>query len=155
MNPKTLDIRLKQYNDIMKENDELYREVAKKLGLSECEFWILYYLRTEYGEPMQSGICSSFYLPKQSIHSALKKLEADGYIVQTAGGDRRSKRILLTEQGRSLCEETVDHVIRAEMEALGSLSAKEQEVFMNIFTQYTKQLKSAMREIPEKGGNIT
>ena len=62
---------------------------------------------------------------------------------------------MLTEQGKSLCEETVDHVIRAEMEALGSLSAKEQEVFMNIFTQYTKQLKSAMREIPEKGGNIT
>lgn len=150
-----LDARLKQYNDIMKENDKLYRGAAKKYGFSECEFWILYYLRSEYGEPMQSGICSSFYLPKQSIHSALKKLEADGYIVQTAGGDRRSKRILLTEQGRSLCEETVDHVIRAEMEALGSLSAKEQEVFMNIFTQYTKQLKSAMREIPEKGGNIT
>lgn len=155
MNPKTLDIRLKQYNDIMKENDELYRGMARKLGLSECEFWILYYLRTEYGEPMQSGICSSFYLPKQSIHSALKKLEADGYIVQTAGENRRSKRILLTEQGKSLCEETVDHVIRAEMEALGSLSAKEQEVFMNIFTRYTKQLKSAMWGIPEKGGNIT
>ena len=54
MNPKTLDIRLKQYNDIMKENDKLYRGMARKLDLSECEFWILYYLRTDYGEPMSA-----------------------------------------------------------------------------------------------------
>lgn len=155
MNPRALDLRLKQYNDIMKENDELYRGMARKLGLSECEFWILYYLRTEYGEPMQSGICNSFYLPKQSIHSALKKLETDGYIVQTAGGNRRSKRILLTERGKSLCERTVDDIIRAEMEALGSLAAEEQEVFMQLFAQYTNQLKLNMRGIPEKGGNIT
>ena len=78
MDSKTLDARLKQYNDITKENDELYREAAKKFGLSVCEFWILYFLRVEYAKPMQSEICSSFYLPKQSIHSALKKLEADG-----------------------------------------------------------------------------
>lgn len=155
MNPRALDLRLKQYNDIMKENDELYRGMARKLGLSECEFWILYYLRTGYGEPMQSGICNSFYLPKQSIHSALKKLETDGYIVQTAGGNRRSKRILLTERGESLCERTVDDIIRAEMEALGGLSAEEQEVFMQLFAQYTNQLKLNMRGIPEKGGNIT
>lgn len=154
MEPKTLDARLKQYNDIMKENDELYREAAKRSGFSECEFWILYYLRTEYGEPMQSGICNSFYLPKQSIHSALKKLEADGYIMQGAGENKRSKRIALTEQGKMLCRRTVDHVIEAEQGALGSLSEAEQEAFMNIFDRYTEQFKQNMREIPEKGGSI-
>lgn len=154
MEPRVLSAGLRQHNDIMKENDELYREMARKSALSECEFWILYYLRTEYGEPMQSGICNSFYLPKQSIHSALKKLEADGYIVLTAGGNRRSKRILLTEQGKSLCEETVDYTIEAETKALGSLSAEEQEVFMNLFDRYTKQLKLNMREIPVRGGTI-
>lgn len=154
MESKTQDARLKQYNDIMKKYDELYREAAKRFGFSECEFWILYYLRTEYGEPMQSGICSSFYLPKQSIHSALKKLEADGYIMQTSGGNKRSKRIALTEQGKMFCGHTVDHVIEAEQRALGSLSETEQEAFMNIFDRYTEQLKRNMREIPGKGGSI-
>ena len=167
MEPRILDTRLKQYNDITKQNDQLYRGVAKKFGLSECAFWILYYLRADYGEAKQSEICSSFYLPKQSIHSALKKLEADGYIMQTAGGNKRSKRILLTKQGEILCGKTVDHIVKAEKEALGSLSEKEQEIFMDLFEKYIGQFKKNMQTIPaqadnmnrqevaEKGGNIT
>ena len=167
MDSKTLDARLKQYNDITKENDELYREAAKKFGLSVCEFWILYFLRVEYAKPMQSEICSSFYLPKQSIHSALKKLEADGYIMQTAGGNKRSKRILLTKQGEILCGKTVDHIVKAEKRALGILSEKEQEIFMDLFEKDIGQFKKNMQTIPaqadnmnrqkieKKGGNIT
>lgn len=154
MEPKTLDEILKQYNDITKENDELYRDTAKKFGLSECEMWILYFLRTDYGRPMQSEICSSFYLPKQSIHSALKKLETEGYIMQAAGGNRRSKRILLTGQGEELCGKTVDHIVGAEKKALGSLSEEEREKFMNLFERYTRQFKENIQKIPEKGGSI-
>lgn len=155
MEPRILDTRLKQYNDITKQNDQLYRGVAKKFGLSECAFWILYYLRADYGEAKQSEICSSFHQPKQSIHSALKKLEAEGYIALTAGGNRRSKGIVLTAEGRRLCEETVDYVIEAEKSALGSLSEEEQEELMNLYNRYTKQFKLNMRAMPEKGGNIT
>lgn len=137
----SLDERLKQYNDITKENDELYRDLAKKFGLSECAFWILYYLRTEYGEPTQRGIGASFYLPKQSINSALKKLEAEGYIALCIGGNRRQKGLLLTAAGRKLCEETVDHIIGAEKNALGSLSEEERENFMELYHRYTEQFK--------------
>lgn len=31
--------RLSEYNNILKENDNLYRGVAKRLGLPECAFW--------------------------------------------------------------------------------------------------------------------
>ena len=155
MESETVDAGLKQYNDITKENDELYRGAAKKFGLSECAFWILYYLRAEYGEPKQSEICSSFHQPKQSIHSALKKLEAEGYIALTAGGNRRSKGILLTLKGKRLCEETVDYIIEAEKDALGSLSGEEHEEFMKLYSKYTEQFKLNIRAIPEKGGNIT
>lgn len=154
MECKTSDA-LKRCNDLIKENDELYRRAAKKSGLSECEFWILYFLRTEYGKPMQSEICSSFYLPKQSIHSALRKLEAEGHIVQTEGGNKRSKRILLTEQGKALCEKKVDPIVKAEKAALAGLSEEEQEVFMNLFEKYNGKLKINMQAIPEKGGGIS
>lgn len=150
MESKTLDARLRQYNDIMKENDELYRDAARKFGLSECAFWILYYLRTEYGEPTQSGIGASFYLPKQSINSALKKLEAEGIIGLVTGENRRTKGLALTAKGEKLCAETVDHTIEAEKAALGSLSEKDQEEFMNIFYRYTEQFKKNMQKIPVK-----
>ena len=37
--------RLNEYNDLFKENDEIYRAAAKRLGLPDCAFWILYTLR--------------------------------------------------------------------------------------------------------------
>lgn len=152
MEESTPAARLKQYNAIAKENDEIYRDIAKKFGLSEYAFWILYFLRTEYGEPVQSEICSSFYQPKQSVNSALKKLESDGYIILAAGSNRRSKQIVLTSAGVKLCEGTVDHIIEAEKRALDSLTEEQQEVFMILFDQYTRQLKQNIQSVCEKGG---
>ena len=155
MEQNTPEGRIRQYNSIIKENDEIYRDIAKKFGMSESAFLILYYLRAEYGAPMQSEICSSFYQPKQSINSALKKLEADGYIMLETGSNRRSKRILLSPLGIKLCGETVDRIIEAEREALNSLTAEEQEAFMTLFDRYTKQLRVTMQAVCEKGGGGT
>lgn len=33
---------LAEYNGIIKENDDIYRDLAKIFGLSECGFWILF-----------------------------------------------------------------------------------------------------------------
>lgn len=155
MEQSTADARLKRYNTITKENDEIYRDIAKKFGVSEYAFWILYFLRTEYAEPVQSEICNSFFQPKQSVNSALKKLEAEGYITLETGSSRRRKRIILTPAGIKLCKETVDPVIEAEKRALGSLTAKQQEVFMALYEQFTEQLKINIQSICEKGGDDT
>lgn len=155
MEQSKADARLKRYNTITKENDEIYRDIARKFGVSEYAFWILYFLRTEYGEPVQSEICSSFFQPKQSVNSALKKLEAEGYITLETGSSRRRKQIVLTPAGIKLCRETVDPVIEAEKRALGSLSAEQQEVFMTLYEQFTKQLKINIQSVCERGGGET
>lgn len=59
---------------------------------------------------------------------------------------------VLTPAGIKLCRETVDHVIEAEKRALESLTAEQQEVFMTLFDQYTKQLKRDIQSVCEKGG---
>ncbi len=125
------------YNSIMKENDNIYRDLARKLGLSECGLWILYALRAEYVAPVPSEICAVLHQPKQTIHSALKKLETDGCIELTQGKDHRSKQILLTDAGLRLCRDTVDRVIAAERAALSALSAEERKVFLNVFSKFT------------------
>ena len=69
---------LAAYNDAYKEQDDLYRAVARQCGLSDCAFWVLYALR-EAGRPMtQSDVCAAVYQPKQTVHSALKKLLEEG-----------------------------------------------------------------------------
>ncbi len=136
---------LLEYNGLYKENDELYRNVAKGVGLSDCAFWILYFLR-ERGEGLgcgltQSGICSAIYAPKQTVNSSLKKLEEDGAIELAEGADRRSKLVRLTQKGTILAGRTVDRVLAAEQRAMGGMTAEEQTAFLGLFRRYTDLLK--------------
>lgn len=136
-----------EYNNILKENDNLYRGVAKNLGLPECAFWILYALRADSGVLTQSGICDFLYQPKQTVNSALKNLESEGYIRLLHADDRRIKPIRLTQKGLELAEKTVDKVIAAERMALLDLSEAGQKAFIGLFRQYTDALEKQMRDL--------
>lgn len=65
---------LREYNQIFKENNDLYREVTKSFGLPDTAFWILYALQDSGGMAAQREVCRLLYEPKQTINSALKKL---------------------------------------------------------------------------------
>ncbi len=141
---------LAEYNGIIKENDDIYRNLARALGLSECSFWILYVLRTNDTALAQSEVCASMYQPKQTVNSALKKMESGGYLKLEKGKDHRSKQISLTEGGIRLCQRTVDRVIESERGALEGMTAQEQEMFLSLFHKYTDLLRLAMRDISRK-----
>lgn len=133
-----------EYNTIFKENDEVYRCAAKTLGISDCSLWILYTLRTEQKAITQKEICEAFYYPKQTVNSALKKLENEGYIALTEMKDRRSKKITLTESGKKLAARTADKLIEAELAAMSELTDEEQKSFIELFRKYTGLLKKNM-----------
>lgn len=133
-----------EYNTIFKENDEVYRCAAKTLGISDCSLWILYTLRTEQEAITQKEICEAFYYPKQTVNSALKKLENEGYIALTEMKDRRSKKITLTESGKKLAARTADKLIEAELAAMSELTDEEQKRFIELFRKYTGLLKKNM-----------
>ncbi len=147
---KSSNKRLYEYNSIIKENDELYRGVARTLGLPDCAFWILYALRESAQVLTQSEICNAMYQPKQTVNSALKKLEADGYIVLMEMNDRRSKQIDLTKKGELLAQKTVDRVIAVEAQALDGLTVQEQEDFIRLFRKYTDLLKNSIGTLNDK-----
>lgn len=141
--------RLSEYNDIIKENDNLYRGVAKSLGLPECAFWILYTLRSGEAIVTQSDVCEALYQPKQTVNSALKNLEAEGFIELGSLSDRRSKQIRLTPKGEELAVKTADQVITAEQNALLTLSEAEQQAFIGLFRKYTDALEKQMSRLGE------
>ena len=114
---------LAAYNDAYKEQDDLYRAVARQCGLSDCAFWVLYALR-ESGRPMtQSDVCAAVYQPKQTVHSALKKL---------------------TAAGETLMARTVDRVMAAEETAMDTLTAAERTQFLALCRRYNAALRQAL-----------
>ena len=123
---------LAAYNDAYKEQDDLYRAVARQCGLSDCAFWVLYALR-ESGRPMT-----------QTVHSALKKLAGEGYLQLTEGRDRRSKYLTLTAAGETLMARTVDRVMAAEETAMDTLTAAERAQFLALCRRYNAALRQAL-----------
>jgi len=143
---QNIEKNLIKYNNLIKENDELYRDIAKIFGLPDCAFWILYVLRENHKVLTQSEICNMLYQPKQTVNSSLKKLEYDGFIELTEMDDRRSKQVRLTEKGITLAKSTVDNVILAEYKALSGLTEEEQNNFILLFQKYTNLLKNIFFE---------
>lgn len=139
--------QLMDFNVIWKEQDDIYRGIAKALGLSDSVFWILYCLRN-YGENVtQSFMCGMMLEPKQTINTALKKMESDRLIAFSGSDDGRSKYITLTEKGKSLAETTVDKAISAERAAMEMMTEDEQRQFLGLFRKYNNCLKEKIGEI--------
>ena len=117
---KALSTRLFALNEAWKENANIYRQMAKQMNLTDMAMWALYTLRVEPGEMTQSRMCEFLHEPKQTINSALKKMEADGLITLQSGSNRRTKTIHLTAAGEALARETADRVAETEQQALFS-----------------------------------
>ena len=70
--------QMKHLNLLTSELDKAYHEAALKLGLSDSVMLILYTLCWCEGECLLGDLTSS--ASKQTINSALRKLEADGIV---------------------------------------------------------------------------
>ena len=124
------------FNRETKKLDDVYRSAAKSCGISECAFWILYTLRVEEKSFTQAEICEFLIEPKQTVNSALKKLEAEGCLTLSAGADQRSKRVCLTEKGERFVKAHVDRVPEAEAAALGAMTAAERDELIRLTGRY-------------------
>lgn len=135
-----------EYNNIAKKYERIYSNMAKIFKLSDCTLWILYTLRTNEEKITQSEICNYSHQPKQTVNTALKKMESDGYIKLCYGSDHKSKQIEFTKKGIELCENTVDKIIAAECDTLLCLPEEELKAFLKLFRKYTKLLQQNMNK---------
>ena len=136
--------RMLEFNEVMKENNDLYSNLAKKFKMSDCMLWILYILREENKVLTQSDMMC---IPKQTVNSSLKKMEAEGYIELLNINDKRSKQVSFTEKGLDLANNTVDIIISKENNALSKMDEKEQELLINLLRKFNDLLKDSFLEI--------
>ena len=141
---------LAAYNELYKEQDDLYRAVARGFGLSDCAFWVLYALREAERPMTQSDVCAAVYQPKQTVHSALKKLIGEGCLRLAEGRDRRSKYLVLMEQGEALVRRTVDPVMAAETAAMDTLTEAEWTQFLSLCRRYNTALRQYLPRAVEQ-----
>ncbi len=105
---------MNRFNSLITQTDSIYREAAFKLGLTYSAMMVLYAVLNNGGSCPISDICA-FGINKQTVNSALRKLETEDVVFLEAAGGRR-KNVRLTENGMALAEKTILKIINIENE---------------------------------------
>lgn len=95
--------------------------------------------------PKQScAVCGFFH--KQTINTALKKMEEDGLICfERSTQNRKKKQIFLTEEGTALAQKTVIPFMEMEKRAFGSLDDKERKEFLRLTQKHLDLLQEELK----------
>ena len=136
--------QMKHLNLLTSELDKAYHEAALKLGLSDSVMLILYTLCWCEGECLLGDLTSS--ASKQTINSALRKLEADGIVrLETFRG--RKKKVRLTDKGEQYVKDTVYPIIRIENEISDSWSEEEKNTDIELTRRYLEAFREKLKEV--------
>ncbi len=140
----SIDVQMQRFNLLMSEIDTAYHDAALKLGMSDSVMLVLYTLCFCGGECMLGDITSG--ASKQTINSALRKLESEG-IVYLETFEGRKKKVYLTEKGRQLAKDTAFRIIEAENEIFASWSDEEKSIYIDLTQRYLADFKQKVKEL--------
>lgn len=137
---------LRRFNYLLGETDGVYHDAAVRMGLSDSVMRILYCLCCE-GDPCPlRTIVRQSGASKQTINSALRRLEGEG-AVRLEPGQGRGKNVRLTEKGRALAERTVLPLMRIEDEIYSSWSREDVLKNLELTERFLAALREKMRQL--------
>lgn len=126
-------------NAFYEETNMIYHDIAKKRGLSDSAFDILYALYVEDGQRL-SQLCKTSFLSKQTLSSSVKRLEEEG-LLRTERQNSRFVQVFLTDAGWERARNFVEPVFEAEVRAVASLTEKEQAALPRFVEHYLGALR--------------
>lgn len=143
---KNINSEMKRFNYLMTEIDAAYHEAALKLGLSDSAMMILYTICNNGNECMLHDIIRLSGISKQTVNSALRKLENDGIVfTQPAGG--RAKKLCLTEKGIPVAKDTVYKIIEIENKIFGSWKRQELDMYIGLTQSYLNSFREEIKKL--------
>lgn len=143
---------IEQIEKIQKEQESIYHHAAVRFGISDTVMWILYNIYESKEIYTQQELCKKCFYPKQTVNTAVANLVKNGYVrLEMIPGTRNQKKILLTQAGIELAQNTTEYVKAAELRAYGKLSKEELRMLLDV----NQKLTSYLREEMEKELKVT
>ena len=137
---------LRRFNHLIGEIDALYHEAALRFGLSDSAMRVLYTVCVEGGSCPIAEIIRQCGMSKQTLNSALRRLEEEGTIVLQADSGRR-KRVCLTDSGKALSRETVYRLIEIENSIFEAWTQQERDGYISLTQRYLDALQKGLEEL--------
>lgn len=137
---------LKRQNYLLGEIEAAYHEIHRKLEMSDSAMLILYAICDQGDSCLLRDICRQFGISKQTVNSALRKLEAEGMVYLEAA-DAKNKRVCLTEQGKLLADRTARRIIEVENDIFAGWTEEDVESYLTLTERYLRDLKERSARI--------
>ena len=148
MDEQELKKSLKDIDQASKEVDGMYHAYAKSCGMSDSEQWFLYSLWLHDRGCTQKEFCAEWFYSPQTINSALKALEAKGFIrLEFVPGSRKNKNIVFTPEGEAVCSRYIDPLLEAEKAAFCGLDEIEMIEYMRLTKKYNSLLRDEIGKL--------
>lgn len=144
-----LDILVQEFNQLQKKMDSIYKRISYNSGISDTAFWIIYTVKNEGDMYKQKDLCNMWFYSKQTVNSALKKLVEQNIIqLISVPGNKKDKKVILTEYGKQLANELIEPVNEIEKKSLKNIGKISE--FLELYRLYIDTLESETQKIIKK-----
>ncbi len=139
-------------NDVARLMRTTFDRRVKSLGLTRSQWWVLNHLFRNDGVT-QSELADILEVKKATLGRLLDRMEQKGWIRREGhAGDRRAKRVFLTEEVEPAIKTMRTAAADVRREALSGLSAVQQEQFVDALLAIKTNLTRLDGTRPENGG---
>ena len=134
-----------EYTYLAGEINSLYHEAAVRMGVSDSVMNILYVICEKGDRCLQSEISKLTGISRQTINSAIRKLEK-GELVYLEQKEGRNTMVCLTEKGRDFCTQKILPLFKIENKIWNEWTVDEQDKYILFTQKYRDSLKKSLRE---------
>ena len=138
--------QIHRLNYLTSELDGLYHQASVQIGLADSAMRILYAIYDNGDGCLLNTIYRQSGISKQTVNSALRKLEADGILTLTET-DGRKKAVHLTEAGSALASDTVVKLIEIENRILSGWGAHKSAAYIDDTREYNRLMKEGLAKL--------
>lgn len=141
--------KVHKVNCLTNDLDALYHQAARKLGVADSVMIVAYMIYEKGDGCLLHDICNESGISKQTINSAIRKLEQEGilYLEQDKG---KTKRICLTEKGNDFIQNTASRLVEAECNAFRDWTEEEFALYIKFMEKYNDAFRAEVDKM-EKG----
>lgn len=122
------------------ELEGLYHDISVKLGLSDSESMVMYMLYDAQEPLTQSDIVKATGLSKQTLNSAIRKLEKDGIIVLEKLNEK-SKIIVTTNKGNVTIAQKMQPLVDMEERVLASWTEADRLKYLELIEAFKEKFE--------------
>ena len=131
-------------NYLTAELDGLYHQASVQVGLADSAMRILYAIYDNGDGCLLQTICRQSGIRKQTVNSAIRKLEEEEilYLVRFQG---KSKKVMLTEKGKAFIERTAARIYQAETRAFAAWTEAEVEEYLRLTEKFAETFREQVQ----------